>query len=244
MNLKKEIVHYWSGRSESFSRLHTKALRGEKAALWLGEIMPELKPIREREEIPNVLDIGCGTGFFAILLAKENCDVTAIDLTPSMLAEARRNAAAEGVRIRFLEMDAEEPALAEGSFDLIVTRNLTWTLPHLQKAYQNWFGLLKTGGTLLNFDGDYHSLSQSCCDSLPKNHAHNQLTKEQKEECEHIYEQLPQDQKPEIDIRFLEEAGFTDLFVDLSLSDRVYQNIDEFYNPVPMFRLRAKKPLK
>ena len=106
----------------------------------------------------RVLDVGTGTGFFACLLAAEGHEATGIDLTPDMIAHAGHMAAVLGQDVRFLLMDAEEPDFEDESFDVLVTRNLTWTLPHIEKAYREWFRILKPGGVLLN---------SSCATSCP-----------------------------------------------------------------------------
>ena len=43
----------------------------------------------------------------------------------------------------------------DGCFDAVISRNLTWTLPDPERAYGQWFRVLKPGGVLLNFDADY-----------------------------------------------------------------------------------------
>lgn len=52
-----------------------------------------------------VLDVGCGVGRWTRLLARRGADVTALDLAPTMLAEAARRTAAEGLRARFTRGD-------------------------------------------------------------------------------------------------------------------------------------------
>jgi len=39
---------------------------------------------------------------------------------------------------------------------MIVTRNLTWNLEHPEKAYREWLRVLKKGGCILNYDGNYY----------------------------------------------------------------------------------------
>lgn len=39
---------------------------------------------------------------------------------------------------------------------MIVTRNLTWNLEQPEKAYKEWLRVLKPGGCLLNYDGNYY----------------------------------------------------------------------------------------
>lgn len=48
--------------------------------------------------------------------------------------------------------------------------------------------------------------------------------------------------RPEWDMRTLDETGFTDICCDTRISDRIYTEVDEIFNPVPMFRLTAGKP--
>ena len=43
-------------------------------------------------------------------------------------------------------------------------------------------------------------------------------------------------------MRTLDETGFTDICCDTRISDRIYTEVDETFNPVPMFRLTGGKP--
>jgi SAM-dependent methyltransferase len=69
----------------------------------------------------RVLDVGCGVGRWSRLLAARGAQVTGVDLSPTMIGEARRRAAAAGLadRCRFLVQDSA--ALdAGGPFDLVL----------------------------------------------------------------------------------------------------------------------------
>ena len=77
----------------------------------------------------EILDVGTGTGYFAILLSQIGHQVTGIDLTDAMLKEARDNAALYQVHPTFQQMDAQKLAFLDQSFDVVISRNLTWTLP-------------------------------------------------------------------------------------------------------------------
>mgnify|MGYP000482475991 FL=1 len=44
------------------------------------------------------------------------------------------------------------------SFDVVITRNLTWTLPDVDKAYKEWHRVLRKGGVLLNYDANYANM--------------------------------------------------------------------------------------
>jgi SAM-dependent methyltransferase len=53
----------------------------------------------------RALDLGCGTGTDSVYLAKHGWDVTGVDMTPTALAAARRNAKGAGVAPRFIQGD-------------------------------------------------------------------------------------------------------------------------------------------
>ena len=149
---------YWTQRAVSYSEINRSELDSGQREIWRAELTRQIGahfPGREAASL-RVLDIGTGPGFFAILLTEAGYRVTAIDLTPQMLAEARRNAGPLAGCIDFREMNAEETAFDDGTFDVIVTRNLTWNLPHPDQAYREWARLLAPGGLLLNFDANWY----------------------------------------------------------------------------------------
>lgn len=69
----------------------------------------------------RVLDLGCGVGRWSRLLAARGATVTGVDISPTMIEEARRRAASEGVseRCRFAVGDVSALEV-EGEFDLIL----------------------------------------------------------------------------------------------------------------------------
>ena len=92
------------------------------------------------------MDVGTGTGYFAALLAAMGHEVTGIDLTPAMIDEAKSFARDLGVSAHFEVMDAQALQYPDESFDAVVTRNLTWTLPEPERAYSEWLRVLRRGG--------------------------------------------------------------------------------------------------
>ena len=85
--LGEKIVSYWGNRAEGYSEYNREELAGDKWQDWIAEIKKQL-PKKEKSEI-RILDIGTGTGFFAFLLSSLGHRVTGIDLTPSMIQEAK-----------------------------------------------------------------------------------------------------------------------------------------------------------
>ena len=155
----EENRQYWTGRASGYSEVNQLELATQQRQKWsdclhaeIARQFPDCAP-----ESLRVLEVGTGPGFFAILLREKGYDVTAIDLTPAMLTEAKKNAGELAGKIRWMEMNAEALDFADASFDVVVSRNLTWNLPHPDKAYAEWARVLKPGGLLLNFDANWYA---------------------------------------------------------------------------------------
>lgn len=233
--IKEAMTQYWGCRAEKFSDLRRREFAGEKHRQWAAELdryIPSGRKLR-------ILDIGTGTGFFAFLLAERGHAVTAIDLTPEMIAEAERMGKKLGLSVDFRVMDAEHPNFPPHSFDAIVTRKLTWTLPDLPGAYRTWRSLLKPGGILVNFDADYCREKPAV---LPPHHAHQDVGAELLREYERMKSVLRpcQQPRPLWDTELLRQAGFSDIAVDTGVWQRIYGEADEFYDPTPGFALQAR----
>ena len=160
---KKTIIDenkaYWTGRAPGYSAVNREELAGPRRKRWKACLAREFAlhfPDRPFEEL-RVLEVGTGPGFFAILLRELGLDVTAIDLTPAMLAEAKENAGPLAGMISFMEMNAEALTFEDASFDAVISRNLTWNLPHPEEALAEWTRVLKPGGLLLNFDANWYA---------------------------------------------------------------------------------------
>lgn len=237
---KERIVHYWEKRSSDFLAHKREELHSAMAERWMKEIRAQL-PAGERLRI---LDVGCGAGFFSVLLAKEGHRVTGVDLTPDMIENAKILAAEENADCEFIVMDAENVDFPDGTFDVVISRNLTWTLPHVRRAYRDWVRVLKKGGVLLNFDANYGLSDFTDVSSLPENHAHQTIGDDMMRECEEIKRQLPISSysRPAWDLETLGAMKLQEFAVDLGISSRIYLEKDAFYNPTPMFMIRTRKP--
>lgn len=235
--IKTEVVDYWTKRAENFASLRLAELKSEKRELWTQEILqylPQDKPL-------HILDVGTGSGFFSMILSAMGHKVVGIDLTAEMIDAAKETAKMLELPAEFYVMDAEQPDFPDESFDVVLSRNLTWTLPHLKTAYARWHQVLKPGGILLNFDADYCREQPMPKQDLPVHHAHQSIAKE----CIQLYEQIKaelisgQQARPTWDVALLEEVGFQDITVDTTPSERLYRTVDEFYNPTPIFSIYA-----
>ena len=150
---------YWTGRASGYSEVNQAELETEQRKKWRDCLQAEIArqfPGIAASQL-HILEVGTGPGFFAILLCELGYEVTAIDLTPAMLEEAKRNAGSMSGSIRFMEMNAEALDFEGSSFDVVISRNLTWNLPHPDAAYAEWVRVLRPGGLLLNFDANWYA---------------------------------------------------------------------------------------
>lgn len=69
----------------------------------------------------RVLDVACGTGNQSLPAARTGADVTGLDLAPNLLEQAKEAAQKEGLKIRFIEGDAEELPFEAAEFDVVLS---------------------------------------------------------------------------------------------------------------------------
>jgi len=144
---KRTIQKYWDWRSRTYPWDTDKS--DEIAATWetlLGNLLSG-PPGR------RAIDIGTGTGQFAVYLARLGFHVTGIDISEKMLRKARETAARYDLTIDFQQQDAENLLFEDSTFDVVVSRNLLWTLPNPEKALKEWRRVLKPSGAVIASDG-------------------------------------------------------------------------------------------
>jgi demethylmenaquinone methyltransferase/2-methoxy-6-polyprenyl-1,4-benzoquinol methylase len=128
--------------------------------LTLNKLQPLKEHIASQVVRPGerVLEIGCGTGTLAVLMARRGARVTGVDVAPLMLAEARRKVAAEELQeqVDLIEMDASalSERLAERRFDVIVGTLVLSELAHDERRFvlDECRVLLAPGGRLVIAD--------------------------------------------------------------------------------------------
>ncbi len=97
----------------------------------------------------RVLDIGCGSGNNAtVLAAKTGAKVTGLDLTPELLEAAREYAAEAGVEVEWVEGDAEQLPFEDESFDVVISTVGIMFAPNHQAAAREAARVLRPGGRL------------------------------------------------------------------------------------------------
>ena len=158
-NIEKDNREYWINRASGYSDVNKEELAGIQHSTWkefLCSQISERYPNRAPSDI-KVLDVGAGPGFISIILTEAGFSVTAFDFAETMIAEARENAGMLSDKINFVQGDAMNLPFDGESFDVIISRNLTWNLPDPKKAYNSWLRVLKKAGLMLVFDANWYT---------------------------------------------------------------------------------------
>jgi len=254
-DLLEQIEAYWSTRTEGYSEVNQKELEGKQRKAWL-EVLQEHFPKKEKEEI-KILDIGTGPGFFPIILAEAGYHVTAVDYTEGMLQKAFENVKKEAgnlsSRIQFYQMDAQNLTFESSSFDVGISRNLTWNLENPQKAYKEWCRVLKSGGAMMNFDANWYGYlydeeKREGYEQDRKNVENQKLDDHYLctdiETMEQIALQMPLSKisRPKWDVEILNQIGMEKVETDTEIWKRVWSEEECLnYGSTPMFMVCAKK---
>lgn len=143
--IKKEIKEYWD-RNKRYDSYFTV----DEKEKWRKFICEEFGGEKLR-----ILDVGTGTGFLLLPLVELRHDVTGVDLSEGMLSVAKKKAEKMGLNINVRIGDAESLEFDDGTFDVVVSRWVLWTLPHPEKAIGEWLRVLKPGGQVYAFDTEW-----------------------------------------------------------------------------------------
>lgn len=102
-------------------------------------------------ETDHVLEVGCGTGSTALLLAPNLAHMTASDLSANMIRVAKRKALEQGVsNASFITSDLFGGALDQGPFDAVLAFNVIHLLEDTSAAMERFGALLKPGGVFIS----------------------------------------------------------------------------------------------
>lgn len=167
--VKDAVRRHWDERAATFDQGNSHGLLNDaQRDAWTARVRSWAGP-----DPVDALDVGCGTGFFALLLAGLGHRATGVDAADEMLSRARAKAAAAGLAADFSSADAEDLPFADASFDLVIERHVIWTLPNPARALAEWARVLRPGGQLVLVEGNWRGDGQgnpayaSIRDALP-----------------------------------------------------------------------------
>jgi ubiquinone/menaquinone biosynthesis C-methylase UbiE len=131
----------------------------------------------------RVLEAGCGTGAVSRDVARQPKigEVIGLDPSPVFVAKARELAA--GIpNLRFEEGDARDLCHDDSTFDMVLFHTCLSHVPAPERALAEAYRVLRAGGCLAIFDGDYagqtvaigdHDPLQHCIDAFTASFVHD-----------------------------------------------------------------------
>lgn len=254
---QEKINAQWSRGAENYNNIINNELNSFRSAAWKKQIL-ENAPARNRLE---VLDCGCGPGFFSMILAEEGHHVSAIDGSDEMMKYAKLRTQQTGLDIDFYIMDCHELTFADNSFDLIVSRNVTHALRKHIVVYKQWLRVLKPRGVLLIFDANWHlsrpggqfyeeseTRRRKCLEIYGDDFSgHNKSQKDGANVSDYtessVWEHTLKDKfRPDWDLGLLEGLGFVELTYDRDITEKLWDDKEKLiYGHTPMFMIRGEK---
>jgi ubiquinone/menaquinone biosynthesis C-methylase UbiE len=97
----------------------------------------------------NILDVGCGTGNYSVMLAKLGCKVTGIDVSTEMLKVAREKAEKLCLNVNFINCDAQDLPFESNFFDAVLSVATFEFIPNPHKAFEELYRVVKQGGRIV-----------------------------------------------------------------------------------------------
>ena len=146
---KKE--EYWSKFANSFD---------EDQAYIVGRAIQQavIRRLSEESDLGEVVELGCGRGFFTKAIARNATQVLATDLSDEMV-EAAGTELKEFQNITVQKVDCENTAFPSEKFDTVVMVNIVHFIENPDKCLQESYRILKTGGVLLLADYTGYGMS-------------------------------------------------------------------------------------
>jgi SAM-dependent methyltransferase len=170
--LREEMQSRWNTDGMHYDETPAHGMQDEKERLpWIALF----SPVSRKET--EILDVGTGTGFVALIAAEQGLTVTGLDWSEIMLAQAREKAADRGLTVHWVQGLIETLPFQDNRFDLLSARHVLWTLLDPPGAFREWRRVLRPGGTVY---ADYspqmgnghhgHHYSEETERKLPLNH--------------------------------------------------------------------------
>ncbi len=140
MRRKLDGYDGWDDLSDWFDRK-----QGEGGDLWHRTLIdPTLLKVLGDCRRKKVLDLGCGNGYLSRRLAHQGADVTGVDASPRMVANARAHGT---VGVKYLCSDASNlKGVSGGIFDVVFANMSLMDMPDAEKAVGEAARVLKRGG--------------------------------------------------------------------------------------------------
>ena len=145
--LAEEFIKFWAELANRYDSAIDNIM-GEKIRLKIRE------KLNEENNLGNLLELGCGTGYFTETLAGKSENIISTDISEEMLSIARGKLNG----FEFQVMNCQDIKFDEGTFDTVFM-GLVLLFTEPEKALKESSRVLKPGGLLIIADPDISFLS-------------------------------------------------------------------------------------
>lgn len=130
----------WNQSAEWYNELIEEAGSYQKEV-----ILPNLKRLMAIKQGQKILDLGCGTGFFSRVFAKEGAEVTGVDNSQDMIVTAK----SQGEKIEYICASADAlQKVKNKSFDTVTIILALQNMEHLTAVVKECQRVLKPNGSV------------------------------------------------------------------------------------------------
>ncbi|HEY97901.1 MAG TPA: methyltransferase domain-containing protein [Dehalococcoidia bacterium] len=135
---------YWSKFADNFN---------EEQTYIVGEAVQQviLERLSGESDLGELVELGCGAGFYTKVLAENANHVMATDLSDEMLAVARTQLK-ECQNVIIEKTDCEKTAFPDGKFDSVFMANLVHIIENPSIVLHESYRILKDGGLIFIID--------------------------------------------------------------------------------------------
>src|SRR5215472_3331733 len=149
--------------AKSIDTIATRLEARRGSAKYMGMLQEYLEAI-DLAAAQSVLVLGCATGVEVREVVRRpdfRGRVTGIDISADLVERGKSLAEQKGFSgsIEWLVGDAQELRLSDGVFDLVLAHTLVSHVPDPKRVVQEAARVVRPGGTVVIFDGDYATLT-------------------------------------------------------------------------------------
>ena len=147
VSLAEKIIEFWAELSNRYDSAIDNIM-GDK-------IRPKImERLNKEDNLGNLIELGCGTGYFTKTLADKSESIISTDISEEMLSIARENLKG----FEFQVMDCQDCKFDGGTFDTVFM-GLVLLFTEPEKTLKESRRILKHGGLLIIADPDISFLS-------------------------------------------------------------------------------------
>lgn len=133
VDIKEKIKRRWNESARTFDQRPGHGIHSNREKMLWQSLLMDLVGDNQQE----VLDVGTGTGFIALMLSEMGHKVTGIDIADDMLKQAKDKAGKKNLNIKFQWADADAVPFSDDTFDVVINRLCSGLCRNLKRLLKN-----------------------------------------------------------------------------------------------------------